>query len=249
MNRISIVIKRDYREMRRTTAFRLMLIIAAAVVVAAAAGISIALSRQSWLGEADAQPMLEFFIGMVLYFLPLLVLLAFSWSFANMPVTKEKINGNLEALMATPLSPRELWLGKSLAVFLPAYVISVVAAIIVALAINLTVILPATGDLALPVATLVLGLAVNPLLFLGLILFMILFSMVNNPDIALAPSVIIGFGLMMGMPVGLGMGTFDISSWSFTLWYLGGAAAALAVVLFLTRLLTRQNIVLSSKGS
>lgn len=249
MNRISIVIKRDYRELRRTAAFKLMLIIAAAVVVAAAVGISIALSRQSWLGEAEAWPMLEFFIGMVLYFLPLLVLLAFSWSFANLPITKEKVNGNLEALMATPLTPRELWLGKSLAVFLPAYIISVVAAIIVALAINLTVILPATGGFALPAAALVLGLAVNPLLFLGLIPFMILFSMVNNPDIALAPSFIVGFGLMMGMPVGMGMGTFDISSWGFTLWYLLGAAAALAVVLYLTRLLTRQNIVLSSKGS
>ena len=249
MNRISIVMKRDYRELRQTAAFRIMVIAAAAVMLAAAVGISIALNRQSWLGKPEARPLLELFIGLVLYFLPLAVLLAFIWAFANLPVTKEKVNGNIESLMATPLSPRDLWLGKSLAIFLPAYFISIVASVIVILVINLSTILPATGEFVLPVPTLVLGFVVNPLLFLGLLLFMILFSLANNPDIAMGPSFILGFGLMMGVPVGLGLGTFDISSWSFTLWYLLGTVVLLAVVLSFTRLLTRQNIVLSSKGS
>lgn len=249
MNRIGIIIKRDYRELRQSPAFRIILIVAGLITLAAAIGISIALSQQSWLGEPEARPMLGIFIGLVLYFLPLVVLLSFIWSFATLPLTKEKANGNIEALMATPLSPWGLWLGKSLAVFLPAYLISIVAAFIVVLVINLSTILPATGVFVLPVFTLVLGFVVNPLLFLGLLLFMILFALANNPDIALAPSFLIGFGLMMGMPVGLGMGWFDLSSWSFTLWYLLGTVVLLAIVLALTRLLTRQNIVLSSKGS
>ena len=249
MNRIGIIIKRDYRELRQSTAFRIILIVAGLITLAAAIGISIGLGRQSWLGEPEARPMLDFFIGLVLYFLPLVVLLSFIWSFATLPLTKEKVNGNIEALMATPLSARGLWLGKSLAVFLPAYFISIVAAVIVVLVINLSTILPTTGVFVLPVPTLVLGFVVNPLLFLVLLLFMILFSLANNPDIALGPSFLVGFGLMMGMPVGLGLGTFDISSWRFTLWYLLGTAALFAIVLGLTRLLTRQSIVLSNKGS
>jgi ABC-2 type transport system permease protein len=248
MNRIGIVMKRDYRELRQTAAFRIMIIIMAAVTVAAAVGISIALSRQSWLGEPEARPVLGLFIGLVLYFLPFVILLAFVWAFGNLPVTREKVNGNIESLMATPLSPRGLWLGKSFAIFLPAYLISIVTSAVVVAAINLTAILPATGEFMLPVSTLILGFVANPLLFLALLLFMILFSMANNPDIALGPSLIIGFGMMMGMPVGLGMGWFDLSSWMFTLWYLVGTVAVLSVVLCLTRLLTRQNVVLSSKG-
>jgi ABC-2 type transport system permease protein len=249
MNRISIVMKRDYRELRQTAAFRIIVIIVAAAMVAAAAGISIALSRQPWLSEPEARPLLDLFTGLVLYFLPLLILLSFIWAFASLPLTREKVNGNIESLMATPLSPRELWLGKSMAIFLPAYLISIAVPVIVVLVMNLSAILPATGRFVLPVPALILGFVVNPLLFLGLLLFMILFALANNPDIAMAPSFIIGFGLMMGMPVGLGLGTFDISSWSFTLCYLLGTVVLLAIVLSLTRLLTRQNIVLSSKGS
>lgn len=241
--------KRDYRELKRTAAFRIMLIVAAGVMVAAASGISIALSRQAWLEEPVARPLLDLFVALVLYFLPLLVLLAFIWAFAGLPVIKEKVNGNVESLMATPLSPRDLWLGKSLAIFLPAYVISIVTTGVASLVINVSTILPSTGRFVLPLPALILGFGVNPLLFLALLLFMILFSLANNPDIALGPSFLLGFGLMIGVPIGLGMGWFDLSSWSFTLWYLLGTVVFLAVVLGFTCLLTRQNIVLSSKGS
>jgi len=249
MNRIGIIVKRDYRELRQSTAFRIILVVAGLITLAAAIGISIGLGRQSWLGEPEARPMLDLFIGLVLYFLPFAGLLSFIWSFATLSLTKEKVNGNIEALMATPLSSRGLWLGKSLAIFLPAYFISIVATVIVVLVINLSTILPTTGVFVLPVPTLVLGFVVNPLLFLVLLLFMILFSLANNPDIALGPSFILGFGLMMGVPIGLGVGWIDLSSWPFTLWYLLGTVVLLAIVLGLTCLLTRQNIVLSSKGS
>jgi hypothetical protein len=248
MNKISIVLKRDFRELRQTAAFKIMVIVAASIMLAAAAGISIALSRQSWLGQPETRPILELFIGLVLYFLPLVVLLSFIWAFAGLPVTREKVNGNIECLMATPLSPRILWLGKSLAIFLPGYLISLAASVMFILVVNLSTILPALGEFVLPVPALILGFIVNPLLFLTLLLFMILFSLANNPDIAMAPSFILGFGLMMGIPVGLGMGWFDLSSWSFTLWYMLGTVILLAIVLGLTCLLTRQNIVLSSKG-
>jgi ABC-2 type transport system permease protein len=248
MNRIGIVMRRDYRELRQSAAFRIMIIIAAIITVAAATGISVGLSLQSWLDAPEAGPLLELFIGLVLYFLPFIILLAFVWTFGNLPVTREKVNGNVDSLMATPLSPRDLWLGKSLAIFVPGYIVSILATAVVVLAVNLSVIVPATGQFVLPPASLVLGLVVSPLTFLGLALLIILISMINNPEIALAPSLVIGFGLMMGMPVGMGMGYFDIASWPFTLWYLGGTLALIAVTLGFTRLLTRQNIVLSSKG-
>jgi hypothetical protein len=92
------------------------------------------------------------------------------------------------------------------------------------------------------------GFIINPLLFFGLLSFILLFSLANNPDIAIMPSFLVGFGLMIGIPVGVAIGAIDLASWSFTLWYLAGAAIVWIVVGCLSRLLTREQIVLSSKG-
>jgi len=178
----------------------------------------------------------------------MLILLAFVWAFASLPVIREKINGNIECLLATPITPAALWMGKCLAIFLPGFALSVMSTLIVVLTINLTAINPAAGCFVLPVPSLVTGFIINPLLFFGLLAFIVLFSLANNPDIAIAPSFIVGFGLMMGLPIGIATGAIDLASWTFALWYLGGAVIICAVVLYLSRMLTRQNIVLSSKG-
>lgn len=248
MRRMSIVLLRDFRELRQTNAFRIMIIIAGVITVAAAAVISIVLGRQAWLGEEDARPWLELIIGLVAYFLPLIVLMSFIWAFASLPIIKEKVNGNIECLLATPLSPKALWMGKSLAVFIPGYAISVITTLLVVLAVNLFTIHPATGCFVLPIPALVAGFIINPLLFFGLLAFIVLFSLAKNPDIAIAPSFIIGFGLMMGLPIGIATGVIDLASWTFALCYLGAAVVAWAIVFYLSRLLTKENIVLSSKG-
>jgi len=226
-----------------------MVIVAAIITVAAAVGISIVLSRQAWLGEEVARPILELIISLVAYFLPLLILMAFIWAFATLPITKEKINGNIECLLATPLNPGSLWMGKCLAIFLPGFGISVIALLLVLLMLNLTTINPATGYFVLPIPALVTGFIINPMLFFGLLAFIVLFSLANNPDIAIAPSFIVGFGLMMGLPIGIATGAINLASWAFTLWYFVGTVIIWAVVGYLSRLLSKENIVLSSKGN
>jgi ABC-2 type transport system permease protein len=249
MKRMLLVFRRDYREMRATAAYRIMIGLMTVITAGAATGISIALRLQSWYGEPQVRPIIDLIMGLVVYFLPLFILLSFVWAFATLPVTREKVNGNIECLLATPLGPKTLLMGKGLAVFVPGYIISFIASVIILVVLNLAVILPGWGTLILPGPALVNGLVINPLLFFGLLLFTILFSLVNNPDIAIAPSFIIGFGLMLGMPVGLMTGVINISAWSFVLWYLVGTVVGWAVVLYLARLLTKQNIVLSSKGT
>ena len=48
--------------------------------------------------------------------------------------------------------------------------------------------------------------------------------------------------------VGAAVGAIDMASWSFTLYYLAGAIVLGAVVFYLSRLLTKEKIILSSKG-
>lgn len=248
LRRMLLVVGRDWREMRSTAAFRITLALAAPVTAGASAGISVALRLQSWYGDAEARPALDLIVGLVAYFLPLFVLTAFIWAFASLPVVKEKANGNIECLLATPLGPRALWAGKGLAVFGPGYVIAAIGTAVVLLAVNLAAIRPGWDSIALPAPALATGLVINPLLFLAVLLFTILYSMAGNPDAAVAPSFIIGFGLMIGVPVGMATGAVDICSWPFALWSLAAAAAAWAVLLFLSRRLTRQNIVLSGRS-
>lgn len=245
---MSIILQRDFRELRQTNAFRIMVIISTVITIAATVGVSIFLSRQEWLGEEAARPILDLIIGLVAYFIPLFVLLAFIWAFASLPVVKEKVNGNIECLLATPLGPKELWMGKCLAILLPGYTISAIATLIVVLAINLAIIIPATGDFLLPVPVLLTGFVINPLLFFGLLSFIVLFSLAKDPDIGIAPSFIIGFGLMIGIPVGVATGAVNLASWNFLLWYLVSTFIIWAVVGYLSRILSKENIVLSRKG-
>jgi hypothetical protein len=225
-----------------------MVIVTGVITVAGAVAISIVLSRQTWLTEEAAKPLLELIIGFVAYFMPLLVLLSFIWTFASLPIIKEKINGNIECLLATPISPRALWIGKSLAILLPGFIISVITTLLVVLSVNLTVIKPTAGYFVLPSPVMLTGFLINPLLFFGLLAFMVLFSLASNPDIAIAPSFLMGFGLMMGLPIGIATGAIDLASWTFTLWYLVGTVIAWAIVGYFSRLLSKENIILSSKG-
>ena len=249
MKNIGIILRRDFQELSQTNAFRIMVWVTVVITVGASAGISIALGKQVWLGEEAARPILELIMGLVVYFIPLLILIAFIWSFASLPIIKEKINGNIECLLATPIGPKALWLGKCLAIFLPGFAISIISTFLVLLAVNLITINPATGYFIIPAQALITGFITNPLLFFGLLAFIVLFSLASNPDVAIAPSFIVGFGLMMGIPLGIAREVINLTSWTFTLWYLTGTLAAWLAIGYLSRLLTKENIVLSSKGN
>jgi ABC-2 type transport system permease protein len=248
LRKTGIIFKRDFRELRKTNTFLIISIAFSVVTIAIAVSVSIVLNRQEWIGEKAAEPMLELIISLIAYFLPLTILMAFIWAFSSLPVVREKVNGNIASLIATTLSPKEIWLGKSLAIFIPGYVISIISTMIVLLVVNLSVIVPATGNFLFPLPLFLVSLIWNPLLLLGLLLFIILFSLANNPDIAIAPSFLVGFGLMIGIPFGMALGAINLASWSFSLWYLAGVIIVWIVIFFLTRLLTKENIVLSSKG-
>jgi ABC-type transport system involved in multi-copper enzyme maturation permease subunit len=248
LRRISIVFHRDFKELRQSSAFLIISIIFAIITVAASAIIAVVLTKQEFLTTVKAKPVFELIIGLIGYFLPLSVLMTFIWSFTNLTIIKDKVNGNIESLLATPLSAKEIWIGKSTAIFLPGYIISFISTIIILLILNFFVIFPVVGNLILPVPLLLTSFFINPLFFLALLLFIVLFSLAGNPDIAIAPSFIVGFGLMLGIPLGVALGKINLVSWSFTLWSLGAAIIFLAADFSLYRLLIKESIVLSSKG-
>lgn len=248
MKKTGIIFQRDFKELRRTSAFLIIVIVFSIATIAAVLIASILLNRHNWVMETAARPVLEMIISLIAFFLPLSILITFIWAFASLPIVKEKVNGNITSLLATPLSPGAIWIGKSLAIFLPGLIISTISTMAVLLAINFIIIKPAAGIFVLPLPALVTGLLINPLLFSGLLFIIILLTLANNPDLAIAPAFIVGFGLMMGIPLGVGTGAINLASWSFSICYLGGALVIWVILCLLLRLLTKENIVLSSKG-
>ena len=249
MKKAGTILKRDFAELKKTNTFLIIIIVFSVITIAIAVSVSIILSRQEWVGEKAAQPVLKLIISLISYFLPFTIIMTFIWAFSSLPVVKEKVRGNIASLIATTLSPREIWLGKSLAIFIPGYVISVISTIIILLAINLSVVIPSTGRFLFPLPLFLVSLIWNPLLLLGLLLMVILFSLAGNPDIAITPTFLVAFGLMMGIPMGMAMGGINLASWSFSLWYLAGVVIFWIVLFIFTRLLTKERILLSGKGN
>jgi hypothetical protein len=122
------------------------------------------------------------------------------------------------------------------------------ATLIVLLAVNLGAILPATGHFVLPVAAAFTSFLFLPLLMLALILVGIVFSLITNPVVG---QMIVIFVAVVLMQVGVQVGVrvvWLLTSWDYALYNLGGAAVLGVLALLSSRALTKERIILSSKG-
>lgn len=250
MKGMLVVLQNDVRDIVRSKAFLIILVIVGVIIVGMAVAISIAL--HSWLAKGPAweetKPMLELFMGLAANYVPLIVLFACMATWATDPIAKEKAKGPIESLLATPLTARGVWIGKSLAIFLPAYIIGFVATLIVVLTMNLAAILPTTGHFILPLAEAFTGFLFLPLFMLALVLVGIVFSLTTNPVIGQTIIIFVGVVLMQVVGQVGGRILWLLASWDYALYNLAGAALLGIIAFYLSRSLTKERIILSSKG-
>jgi len=250
MKGMLVVLQSDVRDILRSKGFLIVAIIIGFVTAGAAVGVPIAL--HSWLATApaweEAKPLLELFMGLAVNYVPLIVLFACVATWATDPIAKEKAKGPIESLLATPLTARAVWIGKSLSIFLPAYTIGLSATLIVILAMNLAAILPTTGHFVLPLSEAFTGFLFLPLFMFALVLLGIIFSLITNPVIG--QTIIIFVGVVMMQVVGQVGGRlwWLLASWDYALYNLAGAALLGIIAFYLSRSLTKERIILSSKG-
>lgn len=200
-------------------------------------------------GRADIKPFLESQLGIIVCVCCVAGVGISVNVFAIPSLTKEKSRGNIESLLATPLRAKDIWLGKSLAVFLPGLVLGEVIAAIALVAINYIYVVPKTdiGFLITPevaVATFVMV----PIIFFFHSLLVHLIGLSGSPSSAnvitqIVLPVLIALAINLELQTGLG-----VTSWDYTLISLGIAAAMGIAVAFLYPHLTRERIVLSRRG-
>jgi ABC-2 type transport system permease protein len=250
MKGMTVVLQNDARDIVRSKTFIIIVAIIGVFIIGAAVGVPIAL--HSWLAKEptwdEAKPLLELFMGLTTSYVPLIVLFVCIATWATEPIAKEKARGPIESLLATPLTAKAVWLGKSLAIFLPAYVMALAGTLIVILAMNLGAILPLTGHFVLPLTEALTAFFLFPLLMLALVLVGIIFSLITNPVVG--QIIIIFFGTVSLNVVGQLGGWFLwlLPSWDYALYILAGAAILGIIAFYLSRTLTKERIILSSKG-
>ncbi|OBR97165.1 hypothetical protein CLRAG_00840 [Clostridium ragsdalei P11] len=87
---------------------------------------------------------------------------------------------------------------------------------------------------------------ITPMFCYELTKFTIQISMIKSPEAAIAPSYLIGFGLIIGIPICSTIGFINLVSWSFSLIYLGVTFIMWILVWSFSLLLTKEKIILSN---
>ncbi len=187
---------------------------------------------------------LELYLGLIMYATCFICLGVNLNSFSFQSMTREKSRGNIESLLATPLKAKDIWIGKSIAIYIPGLILGEVLTFIVMIAINYIYFIPEIGFLFnhwLVISSFVAA----PLIYLCLSLLIHLIGLTGKPatgNVIVQIFLPVMVTLMINLVV---RDILDVTSWLFTVVNLRIAAVITIMVIFLQPRLTRERIVLS----
>jgi ABC-2 type transport system permease protein len=248
MKEISVIVKKDIKETVRTKAFLLSI----AVII-------VLIFVMLWTVRSNIGALLKTEIGIepiryiqpivstTIFTVALVVTVYYSFIINSYTLLIEKTKRSLESLLCTPLSLKQFWFGKTMSMFIPSIILGFLFTLAAFCAVNLFVVSPKVGYWIYPgAAPLVAILLVVPAIVLFIsALFYLLQLIIANVRLI---NVIFMFVLIFtfnGLMFGPG---FSTSSWSIVLISLGVVAALALADFFLFRLVTKERIILSSKG-
>ena len=194
--------------------------------------------------SAPDRAQLEMYLSLVMYTTGIICMGINMNVFAFQSMTREKSRGNLESLLATPLSAKDIWAAKSLAVFIPGLVLGEVLTFAAMLAVNYIYFVPKIGFIYTRWIGLSSFLAV-PLIYLCLSLLVHLIGLTGKPATGNVITQIF-LPIVLTLMINLILrSVLDAASWPFTLANFGLAAIVVIIIIFLQPRLTRERIVLS----
>ncbi len=245
MSKILVIARKDIREAllsRSTYAFIfIMLVLTFSYVSSYTAHVKNLTSQTAIIEFSRA------FMNSVAYALPLMYSIFVCSIFATYSVVLDKTKRNLESLMATPVSIVQIWLGKSLAVTLPAIAIGLVISVLDYMVLSFGFIVPRTHVFLFPdVVAIVSAIIIVPVLVFCVVLIVTNVQLtITNPRIANIVFTLIFVLLVFTINA---IGGLGISIGYFPLIYLGVIVLCALVALGLSRSLTKEKVILSSKS-
>jgi ABC-2 type transport system permease protein len=186
------------------------------------------------------------YLNFVVYTLPLIYSILVCAIFAQYSVIVDKAKRNIESLMVTPLSLKQIWLGKSLAVTLPSIIIGLAVSILAYLITNFTVVMSETGSFIFPsVVSIVTAFILVPLLIFSVVTIVIYMQLIiSNPRIAN----FVFTGLFLLFFFGSSILTSMAISIDFSIIFLGLFVICSIISYILSYSLTKEKVLQSTKG-
>lgn len=188
---------------------------------------------------------LEIYFGVILFSASLLGVGINLNAIGFASMTKEKARGNIQSLLATPLGLKDIWLGKSLAIFIPGLIFAELMTAITLIVLNYIYFVPTIGFLFNP------WIAVNcfvvfPAVYLcfGLLVYLIgLTGKPTNANIATLVFLPLYINVVVQLP--LRTSFLDFTSWPFMLINIGIALIIAILVVILQFRISKEKVALS----
>ncbi len=181
MNKTALVMKFAVKNQLRMTATTVITLTIIFICVAGTIAILAALILNPEMEKAAPDmPVLQNAMGVTLFCSSFISIGIYTSVFSYQSLVREKSRGNIQALLATPVSPRELWLGKSLGVFFPGLIFTVIMTIAAFLILNIIYFSGDTGFVFTPWMFISNLLAV-PLMYLAVTMFVHIVGLVGKP--------------------------------------------------------------------
>ncbi len=247
MHKLWVIARKDIREAfrsRSTYIYIVIMIVLSFSYLSSYNTLINSLARQN-ADLATKREASRIFLSSLAYTLPMMYSILVCTIFATYSVIVDKAKRNIESLMATPLSLKQIWLGKTLAVALPSVIIGLGVAILGYVIINVTRVVPATGNFITPdVLAVVSALILVPLLIFAVVSIVIYLQLViSNPRIANLAFTAIFLILFFGVNVLTSLGI----NVNFSLVYLGVIILCGGLSFLLSPSLSKERVLLSSK--
>ena len=250
MDRIWVVARNDIRKIvrsRTTYLFAGVMLLASSSYFLAYRSIIDGLTNEGASSQA-IRDTTRTYLNTTLFIWPLLYGLVNSLQVGSVNLTLEKTGRNLEPLMVTPLSVRQIWIAKSVALSVVGVVVGLTDVLIVFLGTTFILVIPKTGGFVMPDAiAIATALIVIPVLvFMVVLLTTYLQMIITNPRAGNA-----AFGvILVGTWIGITLITYYVQS---TVDYYTPFYLALIILIAVgcrraSRFLTPERVVLSSKG-
>jgi ABC-type Na+ efflux pump permease subunit len=245
MNKTLLVMKFAIKNQLRMVSTNVITLTIIFICVAGTIAILAALILNPEMAKAAPDmSVLENAMGVTLFCASFISIGIYSSVFSYQSLVREKARGNIQALLATPVSPQEMWLGKSLAVFIPGLIFTVAMTVAAFLILNLIYFTGDTGFVFTP-WMFASNLIAVPLLYFAVTLFVHIIGLVGKPVTAnvigqIFLPVMANVMIQLAVRSSLGAG-----SWLFTVILLGTSAVIVIGMFPAYRTMTTERIILS----
>lgn len=245
MNHTSLVMKATFTNNLR---WRTIAVVTFGIILICIVGVAAMFIMQFISPEVKAispdRAVLRNILGLILFCTSFFSVGIYSTIFAAQSLMREKTRGNIQALLATPVSPADICLGKTLGVFLPGFLFSLVMTLTVYLLVNMVYLVPVTGFIGSP-WMFISSLVAVPMIFLLLVILIHLIGMTGK---AMTGNIIGQIPLSLISAVMINLSARNVvaaDSWLFAVILFGIAALAGVAILILSKKLVTERVILS----